>query len=72
MYSDQVQCNRKIINLFLGQQLRVYTDHKNLTWNNFNTARVLRRRLIIEEYGLDIQYITGDKNSVTDDMSRLP
>ena len=72
MYSDQVQCNRKIINLFLGQQLRVYTDHKNLTWNNFNTARVLRRRLIIEEYGLDIQYITGDKNAVTDDMSRLP
>ena len=33
---------------------------------------MLRWRLIIEEYGPDIEYTQGDKNIVADALSRLP
>ena len=55
----------------LGQKLRIYTDHKNLTCKNFNTDVVLRWRLILEEYGPDIEYIKGEKNIVTYGLPRL-
>ena len=38
---------------------------------NFNTDRVLRWRLILEEYGPDIEYIPGEKKIVADVLSRL-
>ena len=45
--------------ILISQEMRIYSDHKNLTCNNFNTDRVLRWRLIIEEYGPNIEYIKG-------------
>ena len=45
--------------ILLGQQLKIYTDHKNLTCKNFNTDCVLRWRIILEEYSLGIEYIPG-------------
>ena len=48
-------------NILLGQQIRVYTDHKNLTQKKFNSDRVMRWRLYIEEYSPDLQYIKGEK-----------
>ena len=50
----------------------MYTDHKNLTWKNFNTNRVLRWRLISEEYGPDIEHIPYKKNIAADTISWLP
>ena len=50
--------------ILLGQKLKTYTDHKNLTCKKFNTNRVLRLRIILEEYGPDIEYIKGEKNLV--------
>ena len=32
--------------------------------NEFNTDILLRQRLILEEYGSDIEYIKGDKDIV--------
>ena len=58
--------------ILLGQKLRIHTDHKNLTCENFNTNRVLRWRLIFEEYGPDIEYIKVKKNIVADVLSRIP
>jgi putative transposase len=49
----------------------VYTDHKNLTCKNFNTERVMRWRLLIEEFGPTLKYIKGPKNVVADALSRL-
>ena len=40
--------------ILLGQRLKIFTDHKNLTSKKINNGRVLRWRLILEEYGLDI------------------
>ena len=44
---------------------------KNLIYTNFNTDRVIRWRLIIEEYGPDLRYVEGPKNVVADALSRL-
>ena len=38
--------------ILLGQQLKIFTDHKNLTCKNCNTYRVLRWGLIVEYYSL--------------------
>ena len=45
-----VETLKEFRNIFLGQHIKVYTDHKNLTFVNFNAERVMRWRLIIEEY----------------------
>ena len=47
--------------ILLGQKLIIYTDHNNLTCENFNNDGVLRWRLILKEYGTDIKYINNDK-----------
>ena len=42
-----------------------------MTCKNFNTHRVLRWRLILEEYSPGIDYIQGEKNIAADVLSRL-
>ena len=37
--------------------IKIYNDHKNLTCKNFNTKKLLRWRLILEEYVPYIEYI---------------
>jgi hypothetical protein len=58
-------------NILPGQQITVFTDHKNLTYKNFNTERVMRWRLVLEEFGPDLQHIKGERNVVADAPSRL-
>ena len=57
--------------MLLGQQITVHTDHENLTYKNFNSDRVMRWRLYIEEYSPDLQYIKGTHNVVADALNRL-
>ena len=49
----------------------VYTDHKNLTYKNFNTEHVMQWHLLIKEFGPIIEYIKGPKNIVANALSRL-
>ena len=58
--------------VLLGQQLKIYTDHKNLTCKTFNTDRVLRWKLILEKYIPDMEYIPGVNNIAVDALSILP
>jgi len=66
-----VETLKEFRNILLGYKIKVYTDHKNLTYKNFNTKRVIRWRLLIEEYGADLSYIKGENNIVADTLSRL-
>lgn len=66
-----VETLKEFRNILLGQKIIVFTDHKNLTYKNFNTDRVMRWRLILEEFGPDLTYIKGEKNIVADALSRL-
>lgn len=66
-----VETLKEFRNILLGQKLIVHTDHKNLTYKSFNSDRVIRWRLILEEYGPELRYIKGSKNIVADSLSRL-
>ena len=55
----------------MGHKIKVYTDHKNLVFTTFNTERVLRWRMVLEEYGPELIYIKGGDNVVADALSRL-
>ena len=66
-----VETLKEFRNILLGQQIKVYTDHKNLTYKSFNTERVMRWRLILEEFSPELIYIKGSKNIVADALSRL-
>jgi hypothetical protein len=66
-----VETLKEYRNILLGHEIEVHTDHKNLTYKHFNTERVIRWRLILEEYGPELKYIQGSKNVVADLLSRM-
>ena len=66
-----VETLKEFKNILLGHRIRVYTDHENLTYKQFNSSRVMRWRLLIEEFGPELVYLQGKKNIVADALSRL-
>ena len=43
----------------LGASITVCTDHKNMTFENLQTQRVIRWRNYVEEFGPKLEYIKG-------------
>lgn len=63
---------REFRSILWGRRIRVYTNHKNSIQANFNNPQMLRWRLEIEEYGLEMVYVRKYDNVVADALSRLP
>jgi hypothetical protein len=66
----------EIRNILLGyyQTIIVFTDHKNNTFNWLQGSyHVLRWLLLLEEYGVAFEYLSGKKNvaTIADSLSRL-
>ena len=68
-----VECCREYHTMLYGcRKLHVYTDHKNNTFEKFNTQRVIRWRMFLEHYNPVFHWIKGEKNTLADALSRLP
>ncbi len=68
-----VETRKEFKGMLWGQQIKVYTDHKNLTKDGLGLTsdRVNRWRLLLEEYAPEIGYIKGIHNTVADAISSL-
>jgi len=68
-----VETLKEFNGMLWGQQINVYTDHKNLTQDGLGLTsyRVARWRILLEEYAPEIIYIKGIHNTVADAISRL-
>ena len=69
-----VECLKEFRNILFGYPIKVFSDHKNLVHaaTISQSQRVMRWRLILEEFGPDIKHISGEMNVVADAISRLP
>ena len=69
-----VETLREFRGILLGSDVRVYTDHQNLTHKltSFTTQRVLRWRLLLEEFRPTFRYKQGVTNFIADALSRVP
>jgi hypothetical protein len=52
--------------ILLGHEVVIYTDHKNLTYKDFNSDRVIRQRMALERFGVQLNYVRGEDNVVAD------
>ena len=57
-----VETLKEFKNILLGQRVIVHTDHKNIIYGNLNNDRIIRWRLLLEEYSPEYQHISGVDN----------
>jgi hypothetical protein len=68
-----VETLKEFKGMLWGQDIKVYTDHKNLTRDalGLTSDRVYLWRLLLEEYGPEIIYTKGIHNTVADTILQL-
>ena len=68
-----VECLKDFKGMLWGQQIKVYTDHKNLVQDTLGLSsdHVYHWQLLLEEFSPNIVYIKGIDNTVADTISCL-
>jgi hypothetical protein len=67
-----VETLKEFHNILLGQQLVIHTDHLNILYSKMPSPRIVRWRLLLEEYGAKFVHVKGEDNVVADTLSRHP
>ena len=69
-----MECLKQFQGIIFGYEIKVFSDHKNLADAAILSEyqRVMRWRLILEEFGPNIQHISEVDNIVDGTLSRLP
>ena len=69
-----VETFKEFRTVLLGASIWVHTDHKNLTHRltEFTTQRVLRWRLLLEDFNPTFLYNSGPSNILADALSCIP
>ena len=58
--------------ILYGGVISVYTEHKNLTFNTLSAPRVMRWKMFLEQYDINLAYVPVKTNVLADCFSRLP
>ena len=66
-----VETLKEFRHILLGQHIVVHTDHKNIVYGNLTNDRIVRWRLLLEEFGPEYVHVAGKDNVVADALSRL-
>ena len=67
-----VETLKEYCSMLLGADITVYTNHKNLTYKNLNTQRVMQWRCYIEEFLPKIKYLEVELNVLANTFSHMP
>jgi transposase InsO family protein len=69
-----VETVKEFRSMLLGSRLNIYTDHRNLSHQltAYTTQRVIRWRLLLDEFDCSFFYKQGAANVVADALSRVP
>ena len=49
--------------MLMFSRIKIYTDHKNLTFKTFSVQRILRWRLFLDQFDCQLCYIPGKRTS---------
>jgi putative transposase len=66
-----VETLKEFRNILFGQRIVIHTDHRNILYNKLSSDRIIRWRLLLEEYGPEYVHISGKDNVVADALSRM-
>jgi len=66
-----IETLKEFQNILLGQKVVVHTDHLNLLYTKLASNRLIRWRMMLEEFGPQIEHVEGKNNVVADALSRL-
>jgi len=66
-----VETLKEFRNILLGQKAIIHTNHMNIVCGNLTNDRIVRWRLLPEEFGPEHRHIAGKDNVVADALSRL-
>ena len=63
---------KQFCTILLGHNITVYMDHKNITYNDYTTEKVILLCFLLEEYSLTIIYLKGPDIYTEYTLRRLP